>query len=992
MTTQAWRTESLPDLAARLAARPGHETVRTAMTEILHRGLGVTVAALRQEDYRTRVKGRIDTLFAATAFEWKSDLAREMPDVQRRLPDYLRDVERETGRPALGIATDGRLYVALELRNGALTELRRLTLDPADPEALLRWLEPAVSTLESLTPTPLAIRDELGRESLTWRRAEGELARLWATLAQHPEALLKRKLWDDLLAEVYGAAVGGDALWLQHTYLTIIAKTIALHVLDMSSDDATTLLSGKALEDAGIVGAVESDFFDWVLHAGGGADLVLRLARQTERFRLHDVQQDVLKTLYESLIDPAERHDLGEYYTPDWLAAKLTRDAVTEPLTQVVLDPACGSGTFVFHAVRRLLDAAREAGWTDEKAVGAAASQIRGIDVHPVAAIIARVTWLLALGPSIRSRPATLAVPVFLGDSLQWNLREAVGARDIVVRVPDDRPITIPSGFAENQAAYDAGLSRAMEALQRGEGAPSFVASLKRLPGVTKDDAAAMAEPFTRLKALYDAGRDDIWPFVLRNLVRPLWLSRAENRADVVLGNPPWLSFRFMAPEVQARVRAASQAYGIWVGGKLATQQDLCALFWVRAAERYLKPGGTIAFLLPYAVLNRPAYKGLREGQHGRLSLHIIAAWSFDETVQPLFPVPACALIARRESGGALPAEVTRYSGALPRRDATEAEADRALRHAPSPWPKGPTLGAGSPYRKRFRQGATIVPRRFFVVEPIAHGKLGRNAAAPMVRGRVSSLDKKPWNTVEPPSGAVEAQFLRQVILGETILPFRHVEPVLGIVPIPPGERDLLDANSAQQHGYSRLATWLDETEEKWNRLSARRADGRAKVSLIQQLDHMRKLTVQFPLAERRLVYTASGTNITAARILSSSAVIEHAAYWTSVRSAGEASYLCALLNSATTVSRIKHMQARGQWGARHIDKLVWELRIPEYDNSNVLHRRLAAAAARAEKIAASVELKEGAHFTRHRATIRTALTQQGIAAEIDTLVETLLA
>ena len=35
----------------------------------------------------------------------------------------------------------------------------------------------------------------------------------------------------------------------------------------------------------------------------------------------------MLKALYESLIDPAQRHDLGESYTPDWLAAKVVARA-----------------------------------------------------------------------------------------------------------------------------------------------------------------------------------------------------------------------------------------------------------------------------------------------------------------------------------------------------------------------------------------------------------------------------------------------------------------------------------------------------------------------------------------------------------------------------------------------------------------------------------------------------------------------------------------
>jgi hypothetical protein len=62
----------------------------------------------------------------------------------------------------------------------------------------------------------------------------------------------------------------------------------------------------------------------------------------------------VLKTLYESLIDPRQRHDLGEYYTPGWLAERMCVRAIPDSLCQRVLDPACGSGTFPFHAVRRL--------------------------------------------------------------------------------------------------------------------------------------------------------------------------------------------------------------------------------------------------------------------------------------------------------------------------------------------------------------------------------------------------------------------------------------------------------------------------------------------------------------------------------------------------------------------------------------------------------------------------------------------------------------
>ena len=137
------------------------------------------------------------------------------------------------------------------------------------------------------------------------------------------------------------------------------------------------------------------------------------------RFRLDQVESDVLKILYESLIDREERHDLGEYYTPDWLAAKIVRHAVERPIEQRVLDPACGSGTFLFHAIRNFIKEAEEAGLEEKLRAEEATNHIAGMDIHPVAVIIARVTYLLALAPVIAKRAGSLSIPVYLGDAMQ---------------------------------------------------------------------------------------------------------------------------------------------------------------------------------------------------------------------------------------------------------------------------------------------------------------------------------------------------------------------------------------------------------------------------------------------------------------------------------------------------------------------------------------------------------------------------------------------
>ncbi len=714
--TATWRFERLPELVRALATRPRHEALRGHVTELLRSGFGAPYDEIGHEVYLLDGSGRIDTMWGATVIELKSDLRRELDDVLARLPAYLADAaaRSRSPRPVTGLATDGATFIAYALRDGALTELARYATDAGRPNELMAWLEPLLSDRPDLLPEPRAVVQAFGRASLTFGRAKMALDTLWTALRNDPEVRLKRDLWDGLLREAYGEEVGEDALFLQHTYLTIVVKAIAARVLDLSVDDPAALLSGRALTDEGILGAVEADFFDWPLKLPAGMELVRQVAMQAARFRLRDVETDVLKILYESLVDPDQRHDLGEYYTPDWLAARVVAAAVDTPLEQRVLDPACGSGTFLFHAVRRLVAAGRAAGWAGPQILEACAEQVRGLDVHPVAVTLARVTWLLALGDLLTNRPAVLRVPVFLGDAMQWNLRRYVGGADVLVEVPGEPPLQIPAGFAEDQAVFEQGLDALNQGLADGATPEAVGRALRRIEGAAPADADALASTFARLQTLYRAGRNGIWTFVFRNLVRPVWLSRREQRADVLIGNPPWIVYRHLSPGMKDRMKEALRSYDLWVGGNLATQQDMCALFWACGAERYLVPGGRLAFVLPYAVLNAPVFAALRAGRMGEARVRLIGGWAL-ERVWPIFGAQSgssttstCVLFGRREMAGAHPAELDRWVGHLTRRDADDVEATRALTHSRVPWPRARTLVGVSPYRARFRNGANL--------------------------------------------------------------------------------------------------------------------------------------------------------------------------------------------------------------------------------------------------------------------------------------------
>lgn len=982
--------ERLHDIVLELLSRPGHEKVRSLVYDLLVHGLGARSTEIDFERPLPEIRGRADALLGQTVLEFKRDLRIETRDAEEELTRYLAERRSQTGLEFIGIATDGARFLTYELRHGNLVRLAEYVPSRDEPRELLVWLDSAVAIGSGLPPDPEVVRRELGRESIAYDRARAGLAEAWQSVAGHPDAALKRQLWAQLLERVYGSDVDQDELFFQHTYLTVVAKTMATRVLGIEVPGAEELLEGRPFHDAGISGAVESDFFDWILSAAGGGALVSRIAAQVSRFRLRDIKADVLKTLYESLIDPRQRHDLGEYYTPDWLADRVCRRAITDPLNQRVLDPACGSGTFPFHAVRQFLAAADAAGVTNRDALARCCEQVLGIDVHPVAVIVARVTYLLALGEErLRDRPA-LAIPIYLGDALQWNTQAFMAEREVLIAVPDGPTLLFPFAVTRDPGVFDAVVAGMLDFIEHGADASAFGAWLKLRGIIDAADVASLSRTFDDLAQLAADGRNHIWGYVARNLSRPIWLSSEAQRADVVIGNPPWLSYRYMAPQTQERFRAECQARGLWAGGRLATHHDLSAYFFARSVELYLKGGGTIAFVMPHAAITRQQFAGFRTGSFGAPRQPPLATvtfeevWGFDERVQPLFPVPSSVIFSREGTPAPLPTDVVAFVGTLPRRDANPTEADAALTINGE---VRPVLAhpAESAYRDRFRQGATVVPRVLWLVQPVDAGFLGGDPSAPLVVSRRSRQEKEPWRSLPPIRGQVEATFIRPLYLGESIAPYRVLGSVPTVVPWDERTRTVRDAAAARSAGYVHLASWLTAAEGLWE------SHGRGQMALSDRIDYHGSLAIQMPPASVRVVYSKAGSQPAAAVLRDPGGVVDHKLYWADVEE-NEGHFLAAVLNSEAARSRVAHLQSRGQWGARDFDKVIFELPIPAYDSSSALHQELAATARLAEEVAASVTLPPGLHFVRTRSMVRGALLADGVAQKVEALVVTLLA
>ncbi len=623
--------ERLQAIVDSLRSRPGHENVRGLIRELCVVGLDVPDREVNFEVPVPEVRGRIDALFGSTIFEFKRDLRQEREEAEGGLTRYLGDRQRATGRRYLGIATDGAEFVAYELTHGRLVRIDQLTPNSSDPRTLLRWLDTAVTVRADLHPDPDTIRAEFGRDSPVFRRSMERLRDLWQRARSIPEAELKHELWSRHLEFVYGRLIEPDELFLQHTYLTIVAKTMAVRVLVTGPVPAGELLSGSPFTQIGLHGAVEADFFDWVLLADGGSELVDRIAAQVGRFRLTEIEVDILKVIYESLIDPRQRHYLGEYYTPDWLAGWVCDAVLRDPLNTRVLDPACGSGTFLFHAVRRFLRAADAERMPLQQALERCTDHVFGLDVHPVAVLFSRVTYLLAIGADrLRERTGPVFIPVYLGDALQWDVKSFLTEEEIEIAVPGESPLVFPGSVAGDPNLLDTVLRSMRQLADQNASTRSFQSWLNANTTLPDADRQILVDSYERMRSLHQSGRNHIWTYIVRNLTRPLWLTLRRGRPDVLIGNPPWLRYNVMSSALQERFRQGSQLCGLWVGGRLATHQDLSAYFFARAVERYLKMEGRVAFVMPLATLSRGQYEGFRKGRFADHRGNLAATVRFD--------------------------------------------------------------------------------------------------------------------------------------------------------------------------------------------------------------------------------------------------------------------------------------------------------------------------------------------------------------------------
>jgi len=450
------------------------------------------------------------------------------------------------------------------------------------------------------------------------------------------------------LAERYGLAPDESVslvLFAVHTYFALVMKLVAAEVLARSEgsyfpsfsqdcanmDDAKLhdafqdLESGGLFNRMGIANFLEGDFFSWYLSewdsllAKNLRALVVVLSEYDTRAATLDPSEtrDILKHLYQFLVPKSVRHDLGEYYTPDWVA-DLVLDEVDyhgDPSVRL-LDPACGSGTFLTLAISRAITYGRD---HPESLAGKSLLElilhnIVGFDINPIAVLAARTNFLISTS-SLR-KPSHVEIPVYLCDSvLAPEEHEALPLRSYTKETSVgtfEIPATI-SGKGKLErvlAELDATLSSRQGTLE------GFLERVRLLLSNEEfeNSEGLIRGLFTQIAKLEEQGKNRIWTRILKNSFAPLHVGRFE----VIAGNPPWINWESLSGGYRKATADLWEEYGLLAkkGGKqfeLGKQKrDFSTLFTLVCAKQYLETSGRLSFVITQSIFKSEGGDGFR--------------------------------------------------------------------------------------------------------------------------------------------------------------------------------------------------------------------------------------------------------------------------------------------------------------------------------------------------------------------------------------------
>jgi SAM-dependent methyltransferase len=399
---------------------------------------------------------------------------------------------------------------------------------------------------------------------------------------------------------------------------------------------------GGIFHELGITNFLEGDLFSWYLSVWTEPiqKIIWKMINKLDEYNPVTISEepeksrDLLKKLYQQLFPKSVRHDLGEYYTPDWLAEHVLNELGYEgDPDKRLLDPACGSGTFLVMAInriRRWYDLNREKCAYDEgELLKKILANVIGFDLNPLAVMAARTNYLVAIKDLIRHVEA-VEIPVYLCDSIMTPAEYGdlfTRGQGKVAKVPCSamKPphLLVPKEIArspEDVAKY----ALILETCVKNAYAPDEFLSRCRDDGLIISATDAHLDLYKELVKLDKANKNGIWARIIKNNFAPLFVGRV----DYVAGNPPWITWESLPTEYRKDTYRVFEGYNLFPHTGMRARMaganvDLSIAMTYVAADSFLRVGGRLGFVITQSVFQSSGGDGFRFFRVGNTPLQV---------------------------------------------------------------------------------------------------------------------------------------------------------------------------------------------------------------------------------------------------------------------------------------------------------------------------------------------------------------------------------
>ncbi|MCD6405040.1 MAG: SAM-dependent DNA methyltransferase, partial [Planctomycetes bacterium] len=615
-------------------------------------------------------RGRVDSVYNRLVLEYKrpgvirkTNLGRSNQDVIQQVKHYILDVakrERREAQRLAGVATDGFYFIFVRRVGEGWSVDDPMPVNAASTERFLRLLY-SLSAGAALVPENLV--EDFGPRTL---RAQRAVRALYTALHSSKHPLVQKlfeqwrlffseatdyKEWAERIESkeefrIFVKGMGLDPKYAEapkvffalHTYYALLIKLVASLAAARfagGSSAPLSVLAGKegenlreALADLerggifkeyGIRNFLEGDFFGWYLAAWDDdiEEAVGELVRRLSEYDPGTLElapenaRDLLKKLYHYLLPREIRHDLGEYYTPDWLAERLIIQTLGKAnlgdADKRVLDPACGSGTFLVILIKYIKQRMVKRKLSPKETLKKILHNIIGFDLNPLAVIAARTNYILALGDLLKTREGDIDIPIYQADSVLTPSRGSdLFTGDVYPLKTAVGEFRVPYVLAERER-MDALANVLDEAVETGISEEVLLARLAEhahlQPEELEEARGDLCGLYKQLRELHDQGLNGVWARIIKNAFAPLFIEPCH----YIVGNPPWVNWESLPDDYRLQTKPLWEHYGLFPHGGMDTilgkgKKDISMLMTYVAVDKYLRRGGKLGFVLSQSL------------------------------------------------------------------------------------------------------------------------------------------------------------------------------------------------------------------------------------------------------------------------------------------------------------------------------------------------------------------------------------------------------